>query len=71
MIVNKDNKKALSSQNGNNRAAVVVTIDADDNISPVLSGACVLELQKQADGTWAFYDALNDGYVSSQFRAME
>lgn len=63
MIVSNDKKKALGSQNGNNRAAVVVTIDADDNISPVPSGACVLELQKQADGTWAFYDALNGGYL--------
>ena len=69
LIVAKDYSKALGSQNGNNRAAVDINFDTatKDNISNVPSGACVLELQKQADGTWAFYDALyNDlkgGYL--------
>ena len=66
LIVNKDNKKALGGINptsGNNRTAVAVTFDLDGNISTVPSDACVLELQAQDNGTWAFYDALNKGYL--------
>lgn len=62
LIVNKDNKKALGSQNSKNRAAVDVTFDTEGNIPEVPSGACVLELKAQDGGKWAFYDAF---YVAS------
>ncbi|MDD6499470.1 MAG: chitobiase/beta-hexosaminidase C-terminal domain-containing protein [Bacteroidales bacterium] len=60
--VSKDYSKALGTQNTNNRAAVDVTF-TDGNISSVPSGACELVLQKQDDGTWAFYDESNGGYL--------
>ena len=66
LIVAKGYNKALGGINptsGNNRTAVAVTFDLDGNISTVPSDACVLELQAQDDGTWAFYDALNKGYL--------
>ena len=66
LIVAKDYSMALGGINptsGNNRTAVAVTFDLDGNISTVPSDACVLELQAQDDGTWAFYDALNKGYL--------
>ena len=64
MIVAQGYSKALSTtQYTNNRGVVDVNIDAEDNISTVPSGACVLELQAQDDGTWAFYDASNSGYL--------
>lgn len=67
LIVNKDKKKALGSQNSKNRAAVDVTFDTEGNISELPDGACELVLQVQDDGAWAFYDALyNDlkgGYL--------
>ena len=67
LIVAKDYNKALGTTRENNRAAVDVDIETDGNnistISTVPSGACVLELQAQDDGTWAFYDALNKGYL--------
>lgn len=64
LIVSKDFKKALgTTQNKNNRAAVDVTFDTEGNISEVPSGACVLELKAQDGGTWAFYDALEKGYL--------
>lgn len=63
LIVAKGYSKALGSQNKNNRAAVAVTFDLDGNISTVPSDACVLELQAQDSGTWAFYDASNSGYL--------
>lgn len=63
LIVAKGYNKALSTtQNDNNRAAVDVAFDTDGNISEVPSGACVLELQAQDGGKWAFYDAF---YVAS------
>lgn len=62
LIVAKDYSMALGSQNKNNRAAVDITFD-DGNISTVPADACVLVLQKQDDGTWAFYDALKEGYL--------
>ena len=63
LIVAQGNSKALSTtQNDNNRAAVDVAFDTDGNISEVPSGACVLELQAQDGGKWAFYDAF---YVAS------
>ncbi len=64
LIVSKDFKKALgTTQNKNNRAAVDVTFDTEGNISEVPSGACVLEFKAQDGGKWAFYDALNKGYL--------
>lgn len=66
LIVAKGYNKALGGINptsGNNRTAVAVTFDLDGNISTVPSDACVLELQAQDNGTWAFYDALNKGYL--------
>lgn len=67
LIVAKDYSKALGTTRGNNRAAVDVDIETDGNnistISTVPSGACVLELQAQDGGTWAFYDASNRGYL--------
>ena len=67
LIVAKDYNKALGTTRENNRAAVDVDIETDGNnistISTVPSGACVLELQAQDDGKWAFYDALNKGYL--------
>lgn len=62
LIVAKDYSMALGSQNKNNRAAVGITFD-DGNISTVPADACVLVLQKQDDGTWAFYDESNGGYL--------
>lgn len=62
LIVAKDYSMALGSQNKNNRAAVDITFD-DGNISTVPADACVLVLQKQDDGTWAFYDESNGGYL--------
>lgn len=57
------NSKALgTTQNTNNRAAVNITFD-NGNISNVPADACVLELQAQDGGTWAFYDALKEGYL--------
>ena len=64
LIVAKDYSKALSTtQKTNNRGVVDVTFDAEDYISTVPEGACVLELQAQDGGTWAFYDALEKGYL--------
>ena len=66
LIVAKDYSMALGGINptsGNNRTAVAVTFDLDGNISTVPSDACVLELQAQDDGKWAFYDASNSGYL--------
>ena len=68
LIVAKGYNKALGGINptsGNNRTAVAVTFatDTKDNISTLPDGACVLELQAQDDGKWAFYDALNKGYL--------
>lgn len=63
LIVSNDKKKALgTTQNTNNRAAVNITFD-NGNISNVPADACVLELQAQDGGTWAFYDALKEGYL--------
>ena len=65
LIVSKDNKKALGgiATSRNNRSAVDVTFDSEGDISTVPADACVLELQAQDDGTWAFYDALEKGYL--------
>ena len=64
LIVAKDYSKALSTtQNDNNRAAVDVDFDTDGNISTVPADACMLELQAQDDGTWAFYDDSKSGYL--------
>ena len=64
LIVNKDKTKALSqTQGSNNRSAVNISFDAEDNISIVPSGVCVLELQEPETGKWAFYDASNSGYL--------
>lgn len=66
LIVAQGYSKALSTtQNENNRGAVAVNFDAGkkENISTLPDGACVLELQAQDDGTWAFYDALEKGYL--------
>lgn len=68
LIVAKGYNKALGGINptsGNNRTAVAVTFatDTKDNISTLPDGACELELQAQDNGTWAFYDALNKGYL--------
>ena len=41
---------------------ISITFD-DGNISTVPADACVLELKLQDDGTWAFYDASNSGYL--------
>ena len=64
LIVAKDYSKALSTtQNDNKRAAVDVDFDTDGNISTVPADACMLELQAQDDGTWAFYDDSKSGYL--------
>ena len=66
LIVAQGYSKALSTtQNENNRGAVAVNFDTEkkDNISTLPDGACELELQAQDDGTWAFYDAFNSGYL--------
>lgn len=68
LIVAKGYNKALGGINptsGNNRTAVAVTFatNTKDNISTLPDGACELELQAQDNGTWAFYDALNKGYL--------
>ena len=64
LIVNNNKKKALSTtQNDNNRAATDITFDTAGNISTIPSGACVLELQAQDGGTWAFYDEAKGGYL--------
>ena len=65
LIVSKDNKKALGgiATSRNNRSAVDVTFDSEGDISTVPADACVLELQAQDDGTWAFYDASESGYL--------
>ena len=68
LIVAKGYNKALGGINptsGNNRTAVAVTFatNTKDNISTLPDGACELELQAQDGGTWAFYDALNKGYL--------
>lgn len=64
MIVAKGYNKALGTQqNNNNRAAVAVTFDTEGDISTVPSSVCVLELKAQDGGTWAFYDATNNGYL--------
>ena len=68
LIVAKGYNKALGGINptsGNNRIAVGVTFatGTKDNISTLPDGACELELQAQDDGTWAFYDASNRGYL--------
>lgn len=65
LIVAKGYNKALGGINtsGNNRTAVAVTFDSDGSISTVPSDACVLELQAQDGGKWAFYDASNSGYL--------
>lgn len=65
LIVSKDNKKALGgiATSRNNRSAVDATFDSEGDISTVPADACVLELQAQDDGTWAFYDASESGYL--------
>lgn len=65
IVSSKEYNKALSiTQNENNRASVVVSINDAGTISQVPAAACQLVLQKEeATGRWSFYDETNKGYL--------